>query len=87
MIFIAGTVLSVRILKTRSNVMLESLLRMLIILACAVPATIIGFLCYLFFQDLHVTMLVISAGTLVLNFLVSALVIVACQGMMNGREL
>ena len=38
-------------------------------------------------KALEKKLLVISAGTLVLNFLVSALVIVACQGMMNGREL
>lgn len=87
MIFIAGTVLSVRMLKSRCNVMLENLLRMLMILACAVPATVIGVLCYIFFRDLHMAMTVTSAATLVMNFAVSMAVIVACQGMMNGREL
>lgn len=87
MIFIAGTVLSVRMLKARSNVMLENLLRMLLIVACAVPATVIGVLCYFFFQDLQTAMIVVSVITLAMNFVISALVIVACQGMMNGREL
>lgn len=87
MIFIAGNVLSVRMLKARSNVMLENLLRMLLIVACAVPATVIGVLCYFFFQDLQTAMIVVSVITLAMNFVISALVIVACQGMMNGREL
>ena len=32
-------------------------------------------------------MIVVSVITLAMNFVISALVIVACQGMMNGREL
>lgn len=87
MIFIAGTVLSVRILRTRSNIMLENLLRMLIVLAAALPSLVLGGIVFLVLRDVKVLMLVISVVTLLMNFAVSAVIIVACQGMMNGREL
>lgn len=87
MIFLAGTVLSVRLLKSRTNVMMENLLRMLIILACAIPSSALGVLCYFIFRDLNMIVMVVSVITLVLNFTVSILIIVVCQGMMNGKQM
>lgn len=89
LIFVAGTVLSVRILRSRANVMLESFLRMLIILAAAVPSLAIGLVIALFtgiYQDSALMMGVFTAVSLVMNILVSLAIIIACQGMMNGRE-
>lgn len=87
MIFLAGTVLSVRLLKSRTNVMMENLLRMLIILVCAIPSSVLGVLCYFIFRDLNMIVMVTSIVTLVLNFGVSILIMVACQGMMNGKQM
>ena len=87
MIFLAGTVLSVRLLKSRTNVMMENLLRMLIILVCAIPSSVLGVLCYFIFRDLNMIVMVTSIFTLVLNFGVSILIMVACQGMMNGKQM
>lgn len=87
MIFIAGTVLSVRILKSRSNVMAENFLRMLIVLVAAVPATAVGVLLFIFIRDTGLFMQVMTVVTLFMNIAVSAGILVACQGMMNGREL
>lgn len=87
MIFIAGTVLSVRILRSRSNVMLENFLRMFIVLLSAVPSVAVGIVLYIFMRDLQMLMAVVSGVTLVMNFVVSVVIIIACQGMMNGREL
>lgn len=87
MIFISGTVLSTRILKSRTNMMAENLLRMLIILLSAVPSTVVGGLIFIFFKDLNLLMTALSVITVVMNFIISGLIIVLCQGMMNGREL
>lgn len=90
MIFVAGTVLSVRLLGSRSNVMLESFLRMVVILAAAVPSAAAGIFLYILLQILQIrisAMTIVSLLTLVMNFLVSLLIIAACKGMMNGREL
>lgn len=87
MIFLAGTVLSVRLLKSRTNVMMENLLRMLIILVCAIPSSVLGVFCYFIFRDLNMIVMVTSIFTLVLNFGVSILIMVACQGMMNGKQM
>lgn len=87
MIFIAGTVLSVRILKSRTNIMLENLLRMLIVLVTAIPSVVVGVLIFVLFKNAGLLMTVMSVTTLVMNFAVSILTIIACQGMMNGREL
>lgn len=87
MIFLAGTVLSVRLLKSRTNVMMENFLRMLIILVCAIPSSVLGVLCYFIFRDLNMIVMVTSIFTLVLNFGVSILIMVACQGMMNGKQM
>lgn len=87
MIFIAGTVLSVRILKSRTNVMAENMLRMLIVVVSAIPSTLIGVLVFVFMQDMDILMTVMSVTTLIMNFVISVLIIIVCQGMMNGKEL
>ena len=89
LIFVAGTVLSVRILRSRANVMLESFLRMLIILVAAVPSLAIGLIIVLFagmYRTPALMMGVFTVVSLVMNILVSLVIIIACQGMMNGRE-
>ncbi|HIZ66691.1 MAG TPA: putative ABC exporter domain-containing protein [Candidatus Blautia pullicola] len=90
MIFVAGTVLSVRILGSRTNIMLESFLRMVIVLASAIPSAAAGIFLFVFLRVFQIgisVMTLVSLITLVMNFLVSLLIIVACKGMMNGREL
>ena len=89
LIFVAGTVLSVRILRSRANVMLESFLRMLIILVAAVPSLVIGLAIVLLtgmYKSPALMMGVFTVVSLVMNILVSLVIIIACQGMMNGRE-
>ena len=86
---VKGTVLSVRILRSRANVMLKSFLRMLIILVAAVPSLILGMLIILLtgmYREPALMMAVFTVSSLVMNILVSLVIIIACQGMMNGRE-
>ena len=74
-------------MKTKASVALENLLRMLIILLAGIPATGAGFLVWFLLKDLYVFQVVVTAVTIVMNFLVSAIILIACQGMMNGREI
>ena len=87
MIFISGTVWATKIMKTKASVALENLLRMLIILLAAIPATGAGFLAWFLLKDLYIFQIVVTVITIVMNFLVSAIILIACQGMMNGREI
>ena len=87
MIFISGTVWATKVMKTKASVALENLLRMLIILLAGIPATGAGFLVWFLLKDLYVFQVVVTAVTIVMNFLVSAIILIACQGMMNGREI
>ena len=69
--------------------MLESFLRMLIILVAAVPSLILGMLIILLtgmYREPALMMAVFTVSSLVMNILVSLVIIIACQGMMNGRE-
>ena len=69
--------------------MLESFLRMLIILVAAVPSLAIGLIIVLFagmYRTPALMMGVFTVVSLVMNILVSLVIIIACQGMMNGRE-
>lgn len=87
MIFISGTVWATKIMKTKASVALENLLRMLIILLAAIPATGVGFLAWFLLRDLYIFQIVVTVITIVMNFLVSVIILIACQGMMNGREI
>lgn len=87
MIFISGTVWATKIMKTKASVALENLLRMLIILLAAIPATGAGLLAWFLLKDLYVFQIVVTIVTIVMNFLVSVIILFACQGMMNGREI
>lgn len=88
MVFISATVLSLRVLKSRTNVVMENMLRMLIIIASAIPS--IALTIYLIYHPEYFSMEmlnVISYSSLVLNFVVSIIILLLCKNMLNGREL
>lgn len=86
-VFLSGTVLSLRLLKSRNNKFMENLLRMFIIIAAAIPGSVlIGILAMS--QALTMQWLaVISILSLCMNIVISLLIVYACRSMMNGREL
>jgi len=86
-IFISGTVLSIRILKSRTNQLLENMLRMLLILLCSLPG--IALTLYMFISgDFSETNLFLAGNlSLVLNIVLSFVILYLCKNMMNGREL
>lgn len=87
LLFLSASVLSVRILKSRNNPMMENMLRMLIMVAAAAPG--IGLTIFFlsrgeFTLELLQQMTVIS---LAMNFVISVVIILICAPMMNGREI
>lgn len=87
-IFIAATVLSLRVLKSRSNMMVENMLRMLIVLLCSIPSVLVILPMILMNATLTLQMMnVITIVNLAANFIISFAILYFCKGMMNGREL
>lgn len=87
-VFISSSVLCLKLLKSRSNKILENLVRMLVMIVCSIPGIVLTI--YLIFhpQYFSLAMLdIISYSSLVLNFVVSFLILFSCRNMLNGREL
>lgn len=88
MVFISASVLSMRVLKSRTNLVMENMLRMLVILVCSIPSIILTI--YLMSNPQQITMellYMISYSSLILNFVVSIIILFFCRNMLNGREL
>lgn len=87
-VFIAATVLSLRILKSRSNMMVENMLRMLIILLCALPSVLV-ILPIVLQTGTFTTMMmnIVTIVNLAANFIISFAILYFCKGMLKGREL
>lgn len=83
----SGTVLSLKILKSRSNQVLESLLRALIIFICFIPSLIV--IAFLSVTGMNIIDLMNIANyiPLIMNFVISILIILLCKNMLNGKEL
>ena len=86
-LFLSASVLSVRILKSRNNPLMENMLRMLIMVIAAAPG--IGLTIY-FLSKGDFTLDILQQMTLLslaMNFVISVVIILICAPMMNGREI
>ena len=85
-IFISATVLSIRILKSRTNQMMEGMLRMLLTLVCALPGICLS-VYMLISGDFDDTKIWLASHlSLILNLILSLVILFLCKNMMNGRE-
>lgn len=87
LIFMSAGVLTIRFLKSRTTPLFENIMRMFLMIIAALPS---GILTVVVFMNQTYTPLVltsISLLSLVMNFLISFLILWACQDMLNGREL
>lgn len=88
LVFTAASILAARILKSRTNPMMENMLKMLIILVCSLPGIIITLVLIMnpgwFSMGI---MTVVSYSSLAMNFIVSIAIVFGCRNMLNGREL
>lgn len=86
-LFMSASVLSVRILKSRNNAIMENMLRMLIMVAAAAPG--IG-LTIFFLSRGEFTLELLQQLTMIslaMNFVISVIIVLVCAPMMNGREI
>lgn len=86
-VFISASVLTLRILKSRSLRLFENMMRMLIMIICALPSVVLTAYFVLSGHLNPTVLMIISYSSLVLNFVISAVILLTCQNMMNGREL
>ncbi|WP_294579431.1 putative ABC exporter domain-containing protein [uncultured Thomasclavelia sp.] len=85
-IFVSGSVLSLKIFKDRSSGLLEAIMQMVVMIAGAIPSSII--LAIVLIQSNSETALVLSSYvSLVINLLISFLILYSCRKMMNGWEI
>lgn len=86
-VFISGTVLSIRILKSRTNMLMENMMRMLLILLCSLPGIILTVV-LIVSGDFNQTKIMLASNlSLVLNLVIALVILYGCKNMMNGREL
>ena len=85
--FITASVLATRLLKSRKNAFMENMLRMLMLVAAAIPSIVIIFV--LFSSGLANTTMMnyMSVLTLVVNVVLSIVILYGCKNMLNGREI
>ncbi|QQK07272.1 putative ABC exporter domain-containing protein [Miniphocaeibacter halophilus] len=83
----SGMVLSLKILKSRSNQVLENLLRGLIILVCFIPSIIVIIFLSIAGMDIVNLMNIANYIPVIMNFIISILIILVCKNMLNGKEL
>nr|WP_283809006.1 putative ABC exporter domain-containing protein [Vagococcus allomyrinae] len=74
-----------RILKSRSNIMMESSLRMLLITASLIPSALIALGCYAITGNLSTTLTLLVPLISIINLLLTGGIFFLCQDMMNGN--
>ncbi|MGY3778387.1 putative ABC exporter domain-containing protein [Isobaculum melis] len=84
-VFYAGNIVSIRMLKSRANKMLESALRMFVVLATCAPSAGLIWLIYHFTGNLMLNLAFLVPMLMGFNLLISFLLIYACSSMMNGN--
>lgn len=86
-LFMSASILSLRILKSRTNQMLEGMMQMLIMVLAAAPGILV--LIAMISSGIMDDRLLIVNGVinLAINFVISALILFACRHMLDGREL
>lgn len=84
-VFYAGNIVSIRVLKSRANKMLEATLRMLIVAATCALSVGILWLIHHFTGNLIMNLAVLVPMVVGFNLVISSLLIYACSSMMNGN--
>lgn len=83
--FYAGNVVSVRLLKSRSNPMMETTVRTGIIFLTMIPSVLVTAIFYLITRDLATTVSALVPIVIGLNLVLAFLITYACKNMMNGN--
>lgn len=87
-LFISASVLAIRLLKSRNNVFMGNMLRMLVIFLSTLPSIIILVVINTVLPDMGLFSITIICMTiLLLNFVIAMLILYSCSGMMNGCDI
>ena len=86
-VFTSASILSIRILKSRTNKMMTNIVRMFLLFICVLPALLITLGLYIIASDTQTILYVVTYVPLILNFVISFLILYLCKNMMNGREI
>lgn len=86
-ILISATVLSIRLLKSRSSALSENLFRMILMLICSIPSIVLTVVFFMNGSSNQWIVFMISYSSLIMNFIISFVILYLCRNMMNGREL
>lgn len=88
LVFLSASALSVRILKSRATAIVENMIRMIILILCALPGI---FLTFFMLTKWHVTDVsayeMVTYGSLALNFVLSLILFYFSKNMMNGCDI
>ncbi len=84
-IFHSANVAALRLLKSRSNIMIESSLRMLLITAALIPSALIALGCYAITGNLSTTLTLLVPLISIINLLLTGGIFFLCRDMMNGN--
>ncbi|MDF9824503.1 hypothetical protein M2475_000854 [Breznakia sp. PF5-3] len=84
-VFYAGVVLSTRLLKSRGNKLIESMLHMLVMVVICLPSGGIAYLAFKMTGDFSQTITVLIPTLIVFNLALSLLIFYICSPMMNGN--
>lgn len=86
-IFMSASVLSLRLLKSRSSKIFENLIAMLVMILAALPSVIVTVVIVMSFHAYQDVVMISGIISIVMNIVISGIIILLCQDMMNGREL
>ncbi|WP_314063647.1 putative ABC exporter domain-containing protein [uncultured Vagococcus sp.] len=84
-VFHSANVAALRLVKSRSNIMLESALRMLVIGASLIPSALITLGFYALTGNINTSLILLVPVITLINLLLTSGIFYLCQGMMNGN--
>lgn len=87
--FTAGSIWSLRLLKSGNNVVAEQLIKMGVILVASIPAIIVSLIIYAIWQEtmsMDTLMAVVSVASVISNMAVGMLLIYSARSILNGAE-
>lgn len=84
-VFHSANVAALRLVKSRSNIMLESALRMLVIGASLIPSALITLGFYALTGNINTSLILLVPVITLINLLLTSGIFYLCQGMMDGN--
>jgi hypothetical protein len=85
-VFVAGSVLSVSLLKESTNLMLESLIRMIIMFVGLVPSGFVAFFVLVSISNISFAIVLVSLVTLLINFLIAFIILYLSRTMVQRYD-